>query len=70
MPPEQVVPAGDAPYRFPQRALVVILTFTGVVEGAVDKAVRVEVEVEVLLRLDTVEVRAVATTPLQVPNDD
>ncbi|KAI4670672.1 uncharacterized protein J4E88_009764 [Alternaria novae-zelandiae] len=67
-PPEQVIPAGDAPYRLPQRALVVTLTFAGVAEGAVDEAVRVEVEV--LTRLDVVDVRAGATTPLQVPNDD
>ena len=67
-PPEQVIPAGDAPYEFPQRALVVTLTFAGVDFGAADEAVRVEVEV--LLRLDVVEVRAGATTPLQVPNDD
>ncbi|KAI4645624.1 uncharacterized protein J4E79_010802 [Alternaria viburni] len=68
LPPEQVIPAGEAPYEFPQRALVVTFTFASVAEGAVDEAVRVEIEV--LLRLDVVEVRAGATTPLQVPNDD
>ncbi|KAI4915131.1 hypothetical protein J4E90_005170 [Alternaria incomplexa] len=67
-PPEHVIPAGDAPYEVPQRALVVTLTFVPVAEGAVDGAVLVEVDV--LMRLDTVEVRAGATTPLQVPNDD
>ena len=67
-PPEQVIPAGEAPYRLPQRALVVTLTFAPVAEGAVDEAVLVEVEV--LPRLDVVEVRAGATTSLQVPNDD
>ncbi|KAI4684033.1 hypothetical protein J4E81_009196 [Alternaria sp. BMP 2799] len=67
-PPEQVIPAGDAPYRLPQRALVVTLTFAPVAEGAVDEAVLVEIEV--LMRLDTVEVRAGATALLQVPNDD
>ncbi|KAI4613922.1 hypothetical protein J4E80_006610 [Alternaria sp. BMP 0032] len=67
-PPEQVIPAGEAPYEFPQRALVVTLTFTGVDDGAFDEATRVEIEV--LTRLDVVEVRAVATTPVQVPNDD
>ena len=67
-PPEQVIPAGDAPYRLPQRAFVVTLTFAPVVEGAADEVVRVEVEV--LTRLDIVEVRAGATTPMQVPNDD
>ncbi|KAI4940913.1 hypothetical protein J4E91_011090 [Alternaria rosae] len=68
LPPEQVIPAGEAPYEFPQRALVVTLTFAGVAEGAVDGAVRIEVEV--LLRLDAVEVRAGATALLQVPNGD
>lgn len=38
-PPEQVIPAGDAPYRFPQRAFVVTLIFTGAEEGTVDGAV-------------------------------
>jgi len=47
---------------------VVTLTFAPVAEGAVGEAVRVEVEV--LLRLDVVEVRAGATALLQVPNDD
>ena len=47
---------------------MVTLTFAPVAEGAVDEAVLVEVEV--LPRLDVVEVRAGATTSLQVPNDD
>ena len=47
---------------------MVTLTFTGVDDGAVDGAVLIEVEM--LLRLDVVEVRAGATGLLQVPNDD
>ena len=64
LPPVQVIPAGDAPCRFPQRAFVVTLTFT-VEEGVVvGEAVRVEV-----LQLEVFEV-CVGTAPLQVPNDD
>ncbi|KAI1529049.1 hypothetical protein PtrSN002B_011221, partial [Pyrenophora tritici-repentis] len=48
-PPMQVIPAGDAPYKSPQRTFVVIFTFT-IEEGAVDKAIPVEV-----LRLEVVE---------------
>ncbi|RMZ70882.1 hypothetical protein GMOD_00008537 [Pyrenophora seminiperda CCB06] len=62
-PPVQVIPAGDAPYRFPQRPFVVTLALT-VEEGGVEEAVRVEV-----LHLEVVEARTGATWS-QVPNDD
>jgi hypothetical protein len=64
-PPEQVIPAGNAPFKFPQRAFVVTLIFAGAEEATVDGAVRMEV----MMRLEVFEVCA-GVTELQVPNND
>jgi hypothetical protein len=64
-PPEQVIPAGDAPYKFPQRAFVVTLVFTGTGEADVEAAVWIEV----MMRVEVFEICA-GVTELQVPNGD
>jgi hypothetical protein len=62
-PPKHVIPAGEAPYKFPQRAFVVTFPFIPVEDAAAEEAVRVEV-------LEDVDIRAGVATLLQVPNGD